>query len=222
MQTTIKKSDGQIKSDVLAELKYEPSVKVTDIDVLVKDGTVTLTGFATSYGEKWNAVKATKRIGGVVAIADDIEIKMSDSQHRSDGDIAAAAASHLNSSLTIPKGSTQITVREGWVTIDGEVEWWYQKSAAENNVRYLAGVKGVTNLVTIKPQLKALDIEAAIKSSFERSAMLDAKKIQVTTSGNKVTLNGHVRNYDEREEAERVAWGAGGVFHVDNQLKVEW
>jgi len=222
MKSNIKKSDTELKNDVLAELKYEPSVKVTDIGVLVKDGAVTLNGYATSYGEKWDAVRAAKRVAGVNAIADDIEVKLPYSLQRTDGDIAAAAARQIDWSTTIPTGTVKVTVREGWITLEGEVEWWYQKTSAESAVQYLAGVKGVTNLITIKPKLAPAGVENAIKSAFERSALLDAKKIQVETSGNKVVLRGKVRNHAERDEAERAAWAAPGVFSVDNQLKVAW
>jgi osmotically-inducible protein OsmY len=222
MSTITLKSDTEIKNDILSELKYEPRVKVTDIGVLVKDGTVTLNGFATSYGEKWDAVKAVKRIAGVKAIADDIEVKFPESLRRNDGDIAAAAANQIEWSTTIPQGAVQVTVSEGRVSLEGQVEWWYQKDAAEDGVRYLAGVNRVFNLITIKPKVTPAKIEAAIEAAFERSAVLDAKKIEIETSGNKVTLTGKVRNYSERDEAERVAWAAPGVYSVDNQLAVEW
>ena len=222
MSTITIKSDTEIKNDVLSELRYEPRVKVTDIGVLVKDGTVTLNGFATSYGEKWDAVKAVKRIGGVKAIADDIEVKFPESLRRNDGDIATAAANQIEWSTTIPQGSVQVTVSEGRITLEGQVEWWYQKDAAEDGVRYLTGVNRVFNLITIKPKVTPAKIEAAIEAAFERSAVLDAKKIEIETSGNKVTLTGKVRNYTERDEAERVAWAAPGVYSVDNQLAVEW
>jgi osmotically-inducible protein OsmY len=216
------KTDTEIKNDVLSELKYEPSVKVTDIGVLVKDGTVTLNGFATSYGEKWGAVKSAKRVAGVRAIADDIEVRFPESMRRTDGEIGAAAAVHIEWSRTVPPKTVQIVVREGWITLDGQVEWWYQKDAAESAVRHLSGVKGVHNAITIKPKLTAAKVEASIESAFERSALVEANKIEVETTGNKVTLRGKVRNYDERDEAERVAWAAPGVFSVDNELTVEW
>ncbi len=222
MRNTIERTDTELKNDVLSELKYEPSVKATDIGVLVKNGTVTLNGYATSYLERWEAVHAVKRITGVKAIADDIEVKLPGSLHRTDGDIAAAAASQIDWSTTIPTGTVEITVREGRITLGGAVEWYYQKNAAENVVSHISGVKGVTNLISIKPKLKATEVETAIRSAFERHAMLDANMIQVETSGNKVVLRGKIRNYDEREEAERVAWAAPGVFSVDNQLTMKW
>ena len=222
MTYTIEKTDTELKADVLSELKYEPSVKVTDIGVLVKDGTVTLNGYATSYSEKSAVVDAVKRVAGVKAIADDIEVNLPGSLHRTDGYIAAAAATQIDWSTTIPAETVNITVREGWITIDGEVEWWQQKNAAEDVVRHLSGVKGVSNLISIKPKLTATAVETAIKAAFKRNALLDANKIQVETSTNKVTLRGDVRNFAELEEAERVAWAAPGVFSVDNQLTVKW
>ena len=223
MTTITGKTDTEIKNDVLSELKYEPSVRVTDIGVLVKDGTVTLNGYATSYAEKWNAVKSAKRVAGVRAIADDIEVKYPESMKRTDGDIAAAAANHIEwSSWSVPPKSVQVTVREGWITLEGQVEWYYQKDAAESAVRHLSGVKGVSNSITIKPTVTAAKVETAIRSAFERTALFDARKVEVETSGNKVTLTGKVRNYAERDEAERVAWAAAGVSSVDNELTVEW
>jgi osmotically-inducible protein OsmY len=222
MNNTIEKTDTELKTDVLSELKYEPSVKVTDIGVLVKDGTVTLNGYATSYVEKREAVQAAKRVAGVKAIADDIEVNLPGSLHRTDGDIAAAAASQIDWSTTIPVETVEITVREGWVTLAGEVEWWQQKNAAENVVQNLLGVKGVSNLILIKPKLTKAEVEQAIQSAFKRSALLDANKIQVETSGNEVILRGNVQNFAELEEAERIAWAAPGVLSVDNQITVKW
>ncbi len=219
---TIKKTDAEIKTDVLSELEYEPGVKVTDIGILVKDGTVTLNGYVNSYSEKWEAVRAVKRIAGVKAIADDIEIKLLSSLHHTDGDIATAAAKHIESCKLIPTDSIKVTVREGHITLDGEVEYQYQKKTAGNVVHYLSGVKGVSNLISVKPKLTATAVEMAIKSAFKRNALLDANKIQVETDGGKITLRGNVWNFAELEEAERVAWAAPGVFLVDNQLTVKW
>jgi len=222
MKSTLEKTDAELKIDVLSELKYEPSVKVTDIGVLVKDGTVTLNGYTTNYGEKWEAVRAAKRVAGVKAIADDIKVKLPASLRRTDGDIATAAADQISWSTTIPTGTVEVTVREGWITLEGEVERWYLKNVAGNVVQNLSGVKGVSNLISITPKLTATEIEMAIKSAFERNALLDAKKIHVETSGSAVILRGTVPNFAELEEAERVAWAGPGVFSVDNQLTVKW
>ena len=222
MKSTIEKSDADLKNDILSELKFEPNVRSTDIGVLVDHGTVTLNGFATSYSEKWDAVRATKRVAGVNALADDIQVKLLDGYCRNDGDIAAAAANQIRWSATVPGDAVQTTVRDGWITLEGEVEWWYQKNDAEKAVENVMGVKGVSNQISIKPKLSADKIDADIKSAFERNALLDAGKITVETSGKKVTLTGKVRNYAEKEEAERVAWAAAGVYSVDNQLSVKW
>jgi VCBS repeat-containing protein len=222
MAAIVDKSDTEIKTDVLAELQFEPSVKVTDIGVLVQEGVVTLNGFATSYGEKWNAVRAAKRVAGVRAVADDIIIKMMDSQFRSDGDIALAVANRMDWSTVVPKGAIEVSVRDGQVTLEGQLEWWYQKDSAEKALQHLAGVKGLTNLITLKPAQVASDTTTTIYTAFERNFLLDARKIQVEATGNKVVLRGTVRNNDEREEAERVAWSAPGVCSVDNQIQVKW
>ena len=216
------KTDVELKKDILEELLYDPGVNVTDIGVLVKDGTVTLGGYASSYMEKLNAVRAAKRVVGVIAIADDIQVKLPASQRRTDGDIAAAAANQVKWSTSIPSGAVEVTVRDGWIALEGKVEWWYQRLAAENVVKRLVGVKGVTNLIRIIPKPAQAQIATSIKSAFERNALLDAGKIQVETSGSTVTLRGKVRNHAEKDEAERVAWTAPGVESVKNKLKVAW
>jgi osmotically-inducible protein OsmY len=229
MISTIEKTDMELKDDVLAELKYEPIVKVTDIGVLVKNGTVTLNGYVSSYVEKLEAVQAVKRIAGVKAIADDIEIQLPESYHRTDSDIAAAATNQIDWATLIPPGTVRVTVRAGFITLEGEVKGWFQKNVAANVVRHLLGVKGVSNLLSlaqpirnIEPTVKPVAVERAIKSAFKRSAVVDANKIRVETSGSNVELSGNVRNLAEREEAERAAWAAPGVFSVDNQLTVKW
>ncbi len=222
MNAVLEKSDGELKRDVLDELRFEPCVKVTDIGVLAKDGAVTLNGFVTSYGQKWNAVRAAKRVAGVNAVADDIVIQLPDSHTRTDGEIAASAANQIKFSTTVPEGSAQVTVREGWITLEGQVEWWYQRDDAEVAVQYLPGVKGVTNFITIKTKLDPGDVRSAIESAFERNALLDSKKIEVETVDSKVTLRGTVRSHAELDEAARAAWSASGVCAVDNRIVVEW
>ena len=222
MKITLEKSDTEIKNDVLAELKYEPSVKVTDIGVLVKDGTVTLNGCATSYAEKWEAVRAAKRVAGVTAIADDITVKPWDSFVRTDSDIAATAAHQIKWITSIPTGKVQLTVSDSWITLDGELEWWFEKEEAERTVRSLAGVKGVSNLIKIKPKLSSSEIISEIKSAFERNSQLYDCGIEVEASEGKVTLRGTVYNFTEREEAVRVAWAAAGVLSVDDRLEIDW
>ena len=222
MINTFDKTDTEIKTDVLSELKYDPSLKVTEIGVLVKDGTVTLNGYATSFDEKLAAVHAVKRVAGVVAIADDIELHIPDANHRTDGEIAAAAAHKIEWATTIPKGTVEIVVRNGWIVLEGEVEWWYQKNAAETVVRSISGVHGVSSSISIKPTDKIAAVGMGIEAAIERNAMLDASKIRVEIVGSKVILHGTVRTLAQREEAERIAWAAQGVFSVEDHLAVKW
>ena len=222
MNSMTKKSDSILKTDVLEELRYDPSVKVTDIGVLVKDGTVTLNGYATSYGEKYYAIAAAKRVAGVQTIADEIEVKLPGSHERNDSDIAAAAAHQILWCTSLPADALQITLSKGNLTLEGTVEWGYQKKDAEEAVQFLAGVNSISNLIKIQPKLTPADIDKSIKAAFERSALVEAKKIKVETSGNRVTLTGKVHNHAERDEAVRVAWASPGVASVDNKIGIEW
>jgi osmotically-inducible protein OsmY len=222
MINVLDKTDTEIKTDVLSELKYDPSLKVTEIGVLVTDGIVTLNGYTTSFDEKLAAVHAVKRVAGVVAIADDIELHIPDANHRTDGEIAAAAAHKIEWSTTIPEGTVQITVRNGWIILEGEVEWWYQKNAAETVVRSISGVHGVSSSISIKPTDKIPAVGMDIEAAIDRNAILDASKIRVEIVGSKVILHGTVRTLAQREEAERIAWAAQGVFSVEDHLAVKW
>jgi osmotically-inducible protein OsmY len=222
MLNILDKTDTEIKTDVLSELKYDPSLKVTEIGVLVTDGVVTLNGYTTSFDEKLAAVHAVKRVAGVVAIADDIELHIPDANHRTDGEIAAAAAHKITWATTIPTGTVQITVRNGWIILEGEVEWWYQKNAAETVMKSIAGVHGVSNSIAIKPTDKIPAVGMDIEAAIDRNAMLDASKIRAEIIGSKVILHGTVRTLAQREEAERIAWAAQGVFSVEDHLAVKW
>ncbi len=222
MINVLGKTDTEIKNDVLSELKYDPSLKVTEIGVLVTDGVVTLNGYTTSFDEKLAAVHAVKRVAGVLAIADDIELHIPDANHRTDGEIAAAAAHKIEWSTTIPKGTVEITVRNGWIILEGEVEWWYQKNAAETVTRSISGVHGVSNSISIKSTDKIPAVGMDIEAAIDRNAMLDASKIRVEIVGSKVILHGTVRTLAQREEAERIAWAAQGVFSVEDHLAVKW
>ena len=222
MINTLDKTDTEIKTDVLSELKYDPSLKVTEIGVLVTDGIVTLNGYTTSFDQKLAAVHAVKRVAGVLAIADDIELHIPDANHRTDGEIAAAAAHQIAWSTTIPTGTVEITVRNGWIILEGEVEWWYQKNAAEVTVRHLSGVHGVSNSISIKSTDNIPAVGIDIEAAFNRNALLDAKQIRIEIAGNKVMLHGTVPTLTQREEAERVAWAAQGVCSVDNHLAIKW
>ncbi len=222
MTVIVEKTDTDLKMDVLAELKFEPSVKITDIGVLVKDGVVTLNGHASNHGEKLNAVRATKRVAGVLAIADEIEINLPDFGKYTDSEIATSAANRISWSTEIPAGAVEVLVRGGQITLEGVVEWGYQKHAAESAVQNLVGVKGICNLISINPTMTAAEIGTDIRSAIKRNAMLDDREIHVETSGSTVVLSGKVHNHAELDEAVRVAWAAPGVHTVDNRLKVDW
>ena len=202
----------------MAELEFEPSIKVEDIRISVSDGIVTLTGSVSNYAEKLAVARAAKRLAGVRGLAEDVVVKLPESSRRADSDIAAAAVDAIRWITTLPEDTVRITVRDGWLSLEGAVGGWHQKNAAEEAVRNLAGVKGVTNLIVIKPAVAPVDVKGAIKAAFERHALLDAQQIQVDNSGGKVVLRGNVRSFIEREEAERAAWAAPGVTGVENRI----
>jgi osmotically-inducible protein OsmY len=214
------RTDSQIQSDVIAELKWQPGVNATEIGVTVKDGIVTLTGTVPSYLERYEAEQAAKRVYGVRAVVNEIEVKLPGSSVRTDEDIAADVVRALKWNVWVPDDKIKLTVSKGWVRLEGEVEWQYQKEAAEEAVRKIAGVVGVSNLITVKPRTSPSEVKAKIEEALKRHAEMDARRITVEVEGGKVTLRGTVRSWVEREEAERAAWAAPGVYSVDNRISV--
>jgi osmotically-inducible protein OsmY len=214
------KTDTQLQHDVQAELEWEPSVNASQIGVSAKDGVATLTGYVSHYAEKIAADRAAKRVYGVKAVANDIEVHLVGTAHRTDSDIASAAVNALTWDTSVPEDRVKVTVRNGWITLDGSLDWQYQKESAERAVRNLIGVMGVTNEITVTPRAKSSEVKNKIEAAFKRSAEVDARRISVEVREGKVVLHGHVRSWAEREDAQEGAWAAPGVSEVQNQLTV--
>jgi osmotically-inducible protein OsmY len=213
---TMTRTDREIQTDVLSELRWDHSIQANEIGVAVKDGVVTLTGTVDTYLKKWKAEEAAHRVHGVVAVANDINVRTLG--ERTDADIAAAAVHALKWNSSVPADKIQVTVEKGWVTLKGEVEWQYQKLEAERAVRGLWGAKGVSNLIVVKPAASPSDLKKKIENALIRTAQVDASNITVEVQGSKAVLKGRVRSWAERQEAERQAWLAPGITSVDNQI----
>ena len=214
------RSDSEIERDVREELKWDPDLDAEDIAISVKDGVVTLAGFTKSYSDRLEAEHAAKRVAGVHAVANDIEVRLPSIDQRPDPDIARDAIANLKAQLPVSHDRIKLIVKDGWLTLEGTVEWQYQKTTAENAVRHVRGVKGVTNVISVKPKVEATDIKRKILDAFKRNAEVDANRITIETNGSEVILKGTVRSWIEREEAERVAWSAPGVTFVDDRIVV--
>ena len=216
-----KQQDIHLRKDVLEELEWDPSIDARTIGVAVEDGIVALTGHVESYAAKTTAERIVKRVHGVTGVANDVEVKLASGAARDDIDIARSAVNALEWNVSVPKNRVKVAVAKGWVTLDGNVEWYYQKRAAEEAVLYLAGVRGVSNniAVTSKP-VHVEDVKGKIEAALKRSAEVDAKKIAVRASDGRVTLTGTVRSFIERQDAVSAAWSAPGVTNVVDEIRV--
>jgi osmotically-inducible protein OsmY len=213
------RSDNSLLDDVVLELKWDPKISsASDISVAVKDGVVTLSGFVPSFWEKDAAEKAVKRVYGVRGIANDIEVKLF--WQRTDPEIARDAVHELERHVSIPADRIKVTVKDGWVTLEGTVDWEYQKSLAQSAMKKLKGVSGVTNKIQVTPKASSAEVKSKIEEALRRSAELDARRITVEIEGSTVKLYGSVSSWAERDEAERAAWSAPGTTMVENHILV--
>ena len=214
------KSDSQLKQDVSTELDWDPSINASQVGVAVKDGVVTLSGHLDTYAEKHAVERAAQRVHGVKAIAVELDVKLAPSHQRSDSEIAAAAESALKWHSLVPAERLQVKVEKGWVTLNGEVDWEYQRRSAEKAIRPLTGVIGLSNAVTLRPSTSPANVANRIRDALTRHAEHEAKHIEVIVNGSVVTLRGKVDSWPERTAAYGAAWSAPGVMSVVNELTV--
>ena len=222
MQTkVVKETDKQLRDAVLVHLRWDPTVTSTDISVIAEDGVVTLTGFVHTYAEKFAAEKATKSVYGVRGVANDIEVKPGTT--RSDPEIVRDVVHAMKINVVVPDENIKVTARDGFITLEGNVEWYYQRSSAETCARNVAGVRGITNSIQVKPKpshVSSAEVRSKIEDALRRTAEVDARRITVSTDDGTVHLYGNVRSWFEREEAEDAAWAAPGVSNVIDHITV--
>ena len=215
------KTDAEIQKHVMEELKWEPAIHSSEIGVAVKNGVVTLSGTVDTYLEKKTAEKAAFKVAGVKGVAEDIEINLGFNHQKTDSELAQAALDALKWNVLVPDNKIKVKVENAWVTAEGMVEWAYEQKAVRDALSNITGIKGISNLVKVTPKVNPVDVKKKITAAFERSATIDANGIRIENVGNKVVLNGTVRSYAERLQAEQAAWNAPGVSTVENNLEVK-
>jgi len=214
------KTDSDVRSDVEQELDWDPRFDARDIGVAVKQGIVTLSGHVRSYAERWAAQNAAQTVVGVKAVANEIHVKLPADSQRSDTEVAEAALAALRLNMSVPVADIKLVVHDGWVTLSGQVSFWYQKQAADTTIRHLLGVRGIANDITVKAPVATADVKSRIENAFRRHAQIDADKIKIEVIGGEVTLKGEVQSWLERDEAESAVWAAPGVTSVHDNLVV--
>jgi osmotically-inducible protein OsmY len=210
--------DKRLRMDIIDELDWEPRVDSTHIAVAVENGVVTLTGHVPNFAQKVTAENTVKRVHGVRAIAQELEVRPPHTATRADDEIAKRAVDILSWDITVPKDAVQVKIQDGWVTLTGEVDWHYQREAAEDNVRKLSGVMGLSNLITIKPRVQATDLKRRIEDALKRNALTEANAIRVEAIDGTVNLQGRVQSWHERDLVENAVWAAAGVNKVEDHL----
>ena len=215
------KTDLQIQKDVMEELQWQPFLHSSEIGVAVKNGIVTLSGIVDTYSKKIAAEKAVKKVAGVKAIAEDIQVGVSPIYRKTDAEVAEAILNALKWHSVIQEDKIKIKVEDGIVKLEGEVEWEYQRNIVRKAIENLSGIRYVTNLISVKPKITPNELEQKINNAFLRNATIDAGKINVNVDGNKFVLTGKVRSFAESEDAANVAWAAPGVLNVENKLEIE-